>query len=103
MKEAQYYQIKYGGNIYRFSEMKFEEEELTQEQKDEGILVYETGDMDQLQPFGFQLNTVLDKKDYLNRLIDIMFPSQIILNTIKDYEQKKIKKWYTKLRKIFYR
>ena len=40
MKEAQYYQIKYGGYIYRVSETMFKDEELTQEEKDEGILFH---------------------------------------------------------------
>ena len=38
MKEAQYYQIKYGGYICRVSGTMFKDEDLTQEQKDEGIL-----------------------------------------------------------------
>ena len=31
--------------------------------------VYATGDLNQIQPFGFQLNNVIDKKEYLNRLL----------------------------------
>ena len=38
MKEAQYYQIKYGGYIHRVSETTYEDEELTQEERDEGII-----------------------------------------------------------------
>ena len=41
--------------------------------------IFATGDLDQLQPFGFQLNNVQDKKQYLKRIFDMMFPNQIIL------------------------
>ena len=37
MTEAQYYQIKYGGHIYKVSETKYEEYELTQEEKIEEL------------------------------------------------------------------
>ena len=50
--------------------------------------VYATGDMDQLQPFGFQLNNVLDKKEYLNRIINMMFPNQIVLKYNKRLRTK---------------
>ena len=42
MTEAQYYQIKYGGHIYKVSERKYEEDELTQEEKDEGVVESDT-------------------------------------------------------------
>ena len=38
MKEAQYYQIKYGGHIHRVSDTTYEDVELTREEKEEGIL-----------------------------------------------------------------
>ena len=50
--------------------------------------VYATGDMDQLQPFGYQLNNVIDKKDYLNRIINMMFPNQIVLKYNKRLRTK---------------
>ena len=57
--------------------------------------MYATGDTDQLQPFGFQLNNVNDKKEYLNRIINIMFPTQIILEHNKrlktDEDKEKLK------------
>ena len=34
--------------------------------------VYATGDLNQIQPFGFQLNNVIDKKKYLNRILNMM-------------------------------
>ena len=39
--------------------------------------IYATGNVDQLRPFGFQLNNV--QKEYVNGIIDILFPTQIIL------------------------
>ena len=45
-----------------------------------------TGDVNQLQPFGFQLTNVSDVKKYLNMMIDIMFPNQIILQYNKRYK-----------------
>ena len=50
--------------------------------------VYATGDVDQLQPFGFQLNNVQDKTAYLNKIIDMMFPNQIILKYNKRLRTK---------------
>ena len=38
MAEAQYYQIKYGGYIYKISDCKFEEIDLTEEEIDEGVI-----------------------------------------------------------------
>ena len=52
--------------------------------------IFATGDVEQLQPIGFQLNNVSNVKEYMNRILDIMFPNQIILehnkrlNTIED-------------------
>ena len=50
--------------------------------------MYATGDMDQLQPFGFQLNNVVDKKEYLNRILNMMFPNQIVLKYNKRLRTK---------------
>ena len=49
---------------------------------------YATGDEDQLQPLGFTLNNVPNVKEYLNRIIDIMFPNQIILEHNKRLRTK---------------
>ena len=53
--------------------------------------IYATGDLDQLQPFGFQLNNVVNKKEYLDRIINIMFPNQIILEENKRLKTKEDK------------
>ena len=50
--------------------------------------IYATGDVNQLQPFGFQLNNVSDVKKYLNMMIDIIFPKQIILQHNKQLQTK---------------
>ena len=49
---------------------------------------YATGDVNQLQLFGFQLNNVSDAKKYLSMMIDIMFPNQIILQHNKRLQTK---------------
>ena len=51
--------------------------------------IFATGDMDQLQPFGFQLNNVPDIKQYLTRIFNIMFPNQIILEHNKGEKTEK--------------
>ena len=57
--------------------------------------IYATGDMDQLQPFGFQLNNVQDKKEYLTSIINMMFPNQINLEHNKrlktDEDRRKLR------------
>ena len=50
--------------------------------------VYATGDLNQIQPFGFQLNNVIDKKKYLNSILDMMFPNQIVLKYNKRLRTK---------------
>jgi len=50
---------------------------------------FATGDSDQIQPFGFHLNNVVNAKKYLNRCINIMFPNQIILQYNKRLTNKK--------------
>ena len=50
--------------------------------------IYATGDVNQLQPFGFQLNNISDVKKYLNMMIDITFPNQIILQYNKRLRTK---------------
>ena len=54
-------------------------ENLLREKSKTDKKIFATGDLDQLQPFGFQLNNVQDKKEYLKRIFDMMFPNQIIL------------------------
>ena len=57
--------------------------------------IYATGDSDQLQSFSFSLNNVKDKKAYLNHVINMMFPNQIILSInkrLKTEEDKEILK-----------
>ena len=44
--------------------------------------------MDQLQPFGYELNNVQNKKDYMNRIFNMMFPNQIILKYNKRLRTK---------------
>ena len=53
--------------------------------------IFATGDVDQLKPIGFELNNVTDVKEYMNRILDIMFPNQIILEynkRLKTYEDQ---------------
>ena len=50
--------------------------------------MYATGDEDQLQPIVFQLNNVKNKKEYVNRIINMMFPNQIILQHNKRLKTK---------------
>ena len=50
--------------------------------------IYATGDVNQLPPFRFQLNNVSAVKKYLNMMIDIMFPNQIILQHNKRLQTK---------------
>ena len=50
--------------------------------------IYATGDVNQLQPFAFQLNNVSDAKKYLSMMIDIMFLNQIILQQNKRLQTK---------------
>ena len=51
--------------------------------------VYATGDLNQIQPFGFQLNNAIDKKGYLNRILNMMFPNHIVLKYNKRLRTKR--------------
>jgi len=53
-----------------------------------------TGDIDQLESFSnYGFNNVYDLKTYIINIIDLLFPNQVILKTIKriDNEEDKIK------------
>ena len=50
---------------------------------------FATGDSDQIQPFGFHLNNVVNVKEYLDRCINFMFPDQIVLQYNKRLTNKK--------------
>ena len=50
--------------------------------------VYATCDLKQIQPFEFQLNNVIDKKEYLNRILNMMFSNQIVLKYNKRVRTK---------------
>ena len=59
--------------------------------------IFATGDNKQTQPFGFILNNVPKIKDYLNMIINIMFPNQI---TLKHNKRAKTKEDQMKLYQI---
>ena len=50
--------------------------------------VFANGDDSQNKPFGFFLNNVKNVKEYLDRIINIMFPTQIMLQFNKRAKTK---------------
>ena len=74
--EAQYYQIKYGGHIYKVYETKNEEDELTQEEKDEGVVESDTLNKRELYVLINKVQKDLDES--FNPIKDLIYDIQLL-------------------------
>ena len=76
MKEAQYYQIKYGGHIHRVSDTTYEDEELSQEEKDEGIIERVSAKRRELYILVNKVETHLEES--FNPIKDLIYDMQLL-------------------------
>ena len=76
MAEAQYYQIKYGGHIFKVSERKYEEDELTQEEKDEGVV--ESNTLNKRELYVLVNKVQKDLEESFNPIKDLIYYIQFL-------------------------
>ena len=77
MAEAQYYQIKYGGYIYKVSDYKFEEVDLTEEEIDEGV-ISKAEQLDRRELYVLINNVKKDLEESFNPIKDLIYDIQLL-------------------------
>ena len=83
MTEAQYYQIKYWGHIFKVSERKYEEDELTQEEKDDWIVKSNTLNKRELYVLINKVQKDLEESFILLRILFMTYNYYNYKNCIK--------------------